>query len=48
MRNLQVRFPKVILALFDMPVIGLAEGADAMWEYNQDSCFTEGCGNSYE
>lgn len=48
MRNLQVRFPKIILVLFDIPVNGLTEGGDAMWGYNQDNCFTEGCGSSYE
>lgn len=47
-RSLQVKFPKIILALFDIPVDGLAEGEDAMWGYNQDSCFSGGSGSSYE
>lgn len=34
-RNLQVRFPKIILVVFDIPVIGLTEGGDAMWGYIQ-------------
>lgn len=48
MRSLQVSFPKIILVLFDISVNGLTEGGDAMWGYNQDNCFTEGCGTSYE
>lgn len=47
-RNLQVRFLKRILVLFDTPVNGLTEGGDVMWACNQDNCFTEGCGSSYE
>lgn len=47
-RNLQVRFPKIILVLFGIPVNGLTEGGDAMWTYNQDNSFTEGCRSSCE
>lgn len=41
MRNLQVRFPKIILVLFDIPVNGLTQGGDAMWAYNQDKFHRE-------
>lgn len=47
-RNFQVRFPEIILVLFDIAVNGLIEGGDVMWAYNQDNCFTEDCRGSYE
>lgn len=48
MRNLQIRFIKIVLELFDVPVNSWTEGENTMWRKNQDNCFVEGCESSYE